>query len=123
MLCSTNSRSCLARSYVEPLHAFASCKAHNSVQDVLRLRDVPAPPSREISELPETRAPPPQNIVQEMEALAPDTVGGREPSDNRNHTAFTSKPLSEQGGQASWTRRLPLGFRLLCNLLADFRNA
>ena len=70
--------------------------AHNSVQDVLRPRNVPAAPAIEKDELPKRRAVLQQNIVQEIQAPPADSARGREPCDNRHHFSirFTPKPLS-----------------------------
>ena len=78
------------------LSILRSCKTHDSVQDVLRLRDVPVEPVIEIGEFPKPRELRQQDAVQEVEAHAADSVCGQVPSDSCNNSSvrFTPKPLS-----------------------------
>jgi hypothetical protein len=76
----------------------SSQEAHNSVQDVLCLRDGTADAPTEKSKLPKTRVPRKQHIMQEMKALTESTVGGAEPSDGRNHFSirFESQDVPQE---------------------------
>jgi hypothetical protein len=76
----------------------ASQEAHNSVQDVLCLRDGPVDAPTAKSKLPKARVPRKKHIMQEMEAPTGSTVGGVEPSDGRNHVSrrFASQNVPQE---------------------------